>query len=147
MITPSTAARLAECGVAKVVILKTKEIATIVKPGSIGKKITLILEKSGKQSNQLPKDIELLQTLTPKPKRMALNQQCGMCNDLVATSKCSGCGTPACSQECTTKNWKSHKLCRKGRRKSRVHRNINYPRCPHPDPTASVLRWAGESIR
>ena len=80
MITPSTAARLAECGVAKVVILKTKEIATIVKPGSIGKKITLILDKNGKQSNQLPKDIELLQTLTPKPKRMANQQRGGLCH-------------------------------------------------------------------
>ena len=119
MITIATASRFAACGVAKVVILKTKEIATVVMPGSIGEKITLILEKSGKQSNQLPKDIALLQTLAPKPKRLALNQQCGMCHEAVAISKCSGCGTPACSQECTTKNWKSHKLCCKGRRKSR----------------------------
>ena len=110
----SNAARFAECGVAKVVILKTKEIATVVMPGSIGKKITLTLDKSGKQSNQLPEDIELLQTLAKKPKRLALDQQCGMCNEKVATSRCSGCGTPACSQECTTKNWKSHKVCREG---------------------------------
>ena len=118
VLSVESAQRFAECGVAKVIIHKTKEIATIVKPGSIGKKITLIIDDSGNQSNQLPEDIELLQTLAQKPKRMALNQQCGMCNDLVATSKCSGCGTPACSQECTTKNWKSHKLCRLGRRKS-----------------------------
>ena len=115
MITADTARRLALCGIAKVRILKTREIATIVKPGAIGKKITLIIDKNGKQSNQLPKDIELLQTLAPKPPRMALDQQCGMCHDKVATSKCSACGTPACSQECTTKNWKSHKpVCHDG---------------------------------
>ena len=111
----NTAARFAKCGVAKVVILKTKEIATVVKPGSIGKKITLILDKNGKQSNQLPKDIELLQTPAQKPRRLALDQQCGMCHNAVATSKCSGCGTPACSQECTTKSWKSHRLLRRVR--------------------------------
>ena len=116
MISTTNAARFAACGVAKVKILNTQEIATIVKPGSIGKKITLIIDTTGKQSNQLPKDIELLQTLAPKPKRMALDQECGMCHNAVATSRCSGCGTPACSQDCTTKNWKSHKVCRNGRR-------------------------------
>jgi len=120
VLSVESAQRFAECGVAKVIILKTKEIATIVKPGSLGKKITLIIDKNGKQSNQLPEDIELLQTLAPKPKRLALNQECGMCNDAVATCICSRCGTPACSQECTTKNWKSHKPCRKGRSKSKT---------------------------
>ena len=73
VLSVESAQRFAECGVAKVIILKTKEIATIVKPGSLGKKITLIIDKNGKQSNQLPEDIELLQTLAPKPKRLALN--------------------------------------------------------------------------
>jgi len=114
------AVRFAQSGIAKVLILKTKEIATVAMPGTYNRKITLTIDRTGVRTNQLPRDIELLQMPAAKPKRMALNQQCGMCNDAVATSKCSGCGTPACSQECTTKNWKSHKPCRKGRRKSKT---------------------------
>ena len=98
----------------KVRIRATNEVATIIPPGSFGNYITLRINKTGKQTRLRPKEVDLIEILKPKKSApMVIGAQCGLCNNNAATSKCSECGIPICTQECSLANWKKvHRACR-----------------------------------
>ena len=97
----------------KVRLLSTNEIATIIPPGSLEGKVVLSIDKSGKWSRLRPTEVELLEIAKPKKSApLAIGAQCGLCRDNAATSKCTECGIPICTQECSLANWKKvHRAC------------------------------------
>ena len=114
------AAELSKLERTKIRIRATNETATIIPPGSFGNYITLRIDKTGKHTRLRPKEVELIEIQKPKKSApMLIGAQCGLCNDNAATSKCTECGIPICTQGCSLANWKKvHRACRIRRKRN-----------------------------
>ena len=109
------ASELCKLELTKVRIRATGSTATIIPPGSQNGKLVLRIDNSGKCSKLRPKEVELIDIAAPNKRSppMAIGAQCGLCRSNPANSKCTECGIPICTQECSLANWKKvHRACR-----------------------------------
>ena len=101
----ASASELCKLELTKVRIRATGLTATIIPPGSLSGKLVLRVDNSGKCTKLRPKEVELIEIAAPKKSPpLAIGAQCGLCRSNPATSKCTECGIPICTQECSLAN-------------------------------------------
>ena len=124
-----SAPRLAASGIARVVITSTGQIARIVEPGSIGKQITIKIEKTQEKVKISPEKVSLIPLPAPATKKLAIDAKCDNCSN-PGKKSCPLCGAPICSDACMKAEWKNHR-----------------PKCMHRRADKVALEYAREENR